>query len=347
MNESTAREYPNQASTAPVLVMGAGAVGCYLGGSLQAAGVPVVLVGRPRVLDGLRANGLHLSDLDGRAQHLDSGALSLYTELPSGLVPALVLLTVKSGATLDAAARLAAAVPEGTPVLSMQNGLSNARFGAEAAPGLRWLAGMVPFNVAELAPGRYHRGTSGRLAAQDDLALRALADRFSRAGLPLDLHADLGAVQWGKLLLNLNNPVNALSGLPLRDELMQRGYRVCLAALQREALQLLAAAGIAPARAGTLAPQLVPALLSLPTPLFKLIAAGMLRIDTQARSSMADDLARGRVTEIDALCGEVLRLAASLGREAPLNARIAKLIEAWPQHPQPITANALRAALGA
>ena len=49
-------------------------------------------------------------------------------------------------------------------------------------------------------------------------------------------------VQWGKLLLNLNNPVNALSGLPLRDELLQRGYRRVLAALQQEALDLLDAA---------------------------------------------------------------------------------------------------------
>jgi 2-dehydropantoate 2-reductase len=345
MNESTARADPNPCSSAPVLVMGAGAVGCYLGGSLQAAGVPVVFVGRPRVLDGLRASGLDLTDLDGHAQHLDARVLSLHTALPIDLAPALVLLTVKSGATAEAAARLQAAVPPGTPVLSMQNGLSNARVGAEAAPGLRWLAGMVPFNIAELAPGRYHRSTSGRLAAQDDPALRALADTFARAGLPLDLHADLGNVQWGKLLLNLNNPVNALSGLPLRAELMERGYRVCLAALQRETLQLLSAAGITPARASPLAPRLVPALLRLPTPLFKLIAAGMLRIDAQARSSMADDLAHGRVTEIDALCGEVLRLAASLGREAPLNARIANLIEAWPQRRQPITANELRVAL--
>ncbi len=345
MNESNVGKHPDAGRAAPVLVMGAGAVGCYLGGSLQAAGVPVVFVGRPRVLDGLRENGLQLSDLDGHAQHLEASALSMHTELPRGLAPALVLLTVKSSATPDAAARLAADLPPGTPVLSMQNGLSNARVGAQTAPCLRWLAGMVPFNIAELAPGRYHRGTSGRLAAQDDAALRALADKFARAGLPLDLHADLGNVQWGELLLNLNNPVNALSGLPLRAELMERGYRVCLAALQRETLQLLSAAGIAPARVSPIAPRLVPALLRLPTPLFKLIAAGMLRIDAQARSSMADDLARGRVTEIDALCGEVLRLAASLGREAPLNARIARLIEAWPQHPQPMAANALRAAL--
>ncbi len=329
-----------------ILVMGAGAIGCYLGGCLQAAQVPVCFVGRARVLADLRAHGLTLTDLDGGAQHLGADTLNLHEQVPAGLAPALVLLAVKSGATAQAAAALAAALPAGTPVLSMQNGLSNADVGRRAAPGLRWLAGMVPFNVAELAPGHFHRGTTGTLAAQNDPALRARQADFERAGLPLQLHADLRAVQWGKLLLNLNNPVNALSGQALRAQLMDRGYRQCLAALQTEALQLLARAGIAPAQVAALPPQRVPTLLRLPTPLFRLIAARMLRIDPQARSSMADDLARGRATEIDALCGEVVRLAESLGAQAPLNARLVALVKAWPQRPVAMDARAMKAALG-
>ena len=307
---------------APVLVMGAGAIGCYLGGCLQAAGVPVVFVGRPRVLAALREQGLTLTDLDGGAQQLAADALALHEIVPSGLAPALVLLAVKSGATAEAAAQLGATLPAGTPVVSMQNGLSNTATAQAAAPALRVLAGMVPFNIAELAPGHYHRGTVGELAAQDDTALRAHLAAFERAGLPLQLHADLRAVQWGKLLLNLNNPVNALSGLPLRAQLMECGYRKCLAALQSEALGLLHGAGIAPAQVAALPPQRIPTLLRLPTPLFRLIAARMLRIDPKARSSMADDLTQGRTTEIDALCGEVVRLAAAHGRSAPLNARM-------------------------
>jgi 2-dehydropantoate 2-reductase len=328
---------------APVLVMGAGTIGCYLGGCLQAAGVPVVLVGRPRVLDALRAHGLTVSDLDGGEQHIAGPALQLHDRVPAGIAPRLVLLAVKSGATAEAAATLAAALPAGTPVVSMQNGLSNALVGRGAAPALRWLAGMVPYNVAELGPGRYHRGTTGTLAAQDDPALRALAADFARAGLPLQLHADLRAVQWGKLLLNLNNPVNALSGLPLRAQLMDRGYRLCLAALQTEALGLLKQAGIAPAQVGALPAHRIPTLLRLPTPLFKLIAARMLRIDPKARSSMADDLAAGRTTEIDALCGEVVRLAQSLARSAPLNARMVALVQA---RPGALDSRTMRGALG-
>lgn len=331
--------------TEPVLVMGAGAIGCFVGGRLAASGVPVHFVGRPRVLDALRLHGLTLSDLEAPTRTLPPQALSVQASC-TGLAAGLVLLTVKSGATEDAARELAAALPAGTLVLSLQNGIGNAAAAQRAAPGLVCIAGMVPFNVAEQQPGHYHRGTTGVLAAQDHPALRPWREAFATAGLPLQLHADLRAVQWAKLLLNLNNPVNALSGLPLRAQLLDRGYRRVLAALQEEALAALAAAGIAPAKLTPLPPGLVPRVLRLPTPLFRLVAARMLKIDERARSSMADDLALGRPTEVDALCGEVARLAASTGGAAPLNERMVKLVQTWPQQPRPISSQELLQELG-
>lgn len=329
----------------PVLVMGAGAIGCFVGGRLAAAGVPVHFVGRPRVLDALRQDGLTLSDLEAPTRTLAPETLSLHAAC-AGLPAGLVLLTVKSGATEEAARETAAALPPGTPVLSLQNGIGNAAAAQRAAPTLACIAGMVPFNVAEQQPGHYHRGTTGVLAAQDHPALHPWREAFARAGLPLQLHADLRAVQWAKLLLNLNNPVNALSGLPLRAQLLDRGYRRVLAALQDEALSALAAAGIAPAKLTPLPPALLPGVLRLPTPLFRMVAARMLKIDERARSSMADDLALGRPTEVDALSGEVARLAASTGGAAPLNERMVKLVQAWPQQPRPIASGPLLQELG-
>ena len=330
----------------PVLVMGAGAVGCYVGGALQQAGATVHFVGRPRMLAALQTAGLTLSDLDGRLQSLRPDQLSLHAAVPTGAPPpALVLLCVKSGATATAAAELAAALPAGTPVLSLQNGVANADIGAAQAPALHWLPGMVPFNIAELGPGRLHRGTGGRLAAQDDPALRTWLPAFEAAGLPLALHTDLRPVLWGKLLLNLNNPVNALSGLPLRAQLLDAGYRRILAALQREALAAMASAGIQPAQVGSVKPALLPWVLRLPDVLFRRLAGRMLRMDERARSSMADDLALGRPPEIDALCGAVVRLAQAQGRTAPLNAAMVRLLSG--PKPAPMSAAVLRQAMKA
>lgn len=321
-----------------VLVMGAGSVGCFVGGLTQLAGVPVHFVGRARVLAALRKHGLRLTDQDGLDRHIPPLQLRLHEEPPAGLKPDLVLLCVKSGATAEAATELGLTLPLGTPVVSLQNGIANESQARAAAPQLRWHAGMVPFNIAELGAGHYHRGTGGALAAEagaGDTALIAWQTALAGVGMRLELHADLAPVQWGKLLLNLNNPVNALSGRPLREELLQRGYRRVLAALQQEALDLLDAAQRPVAQLTPLPPRRLLTLLRMPTPLFRLAAARMLRIDAKARSSMADDLAQGRTTEIDALCGEIVRLAQGMKRSAPLNARMQVLVQDWPRRGRP------------
>lgn len=308
----------------PVAVMGAGSVGCFIGGHLQAAGAEVHFVGRPRVLDALREHGLRLTDHDGGDLQIPAAQLQLHETPPPRA--ALVLLCVKSGATEAAARQLAERLPAGTPVLSLQNGVDNVARAEAAAPALSWLPGMVPFNVAELGPGHFHRGTRGVLAAADHPLLLEWQPLFKAAGLPLKLHADMAAVQWGKLLLNLNNPVNALSGLPLREQLLDADYRMALAALQAEALQALRAAGIEPAAVSGVPPDRLPGVLRLPTWLFRLMARRMLKIDAEARSSMADDVARGRPNEVDALCGAVVRLAQSRRGKAPLNAKMVLML---------------------
>ncbi|MBX9990105.1 2-dehydropantoate 2-reductase [Phreatobacter oligotrophus] len=316
------------------VIVGAGAIGCFIGGKLALGGAEVVFVARGERAAGLRTHGLGLADLDGTEAVLRPAALTVVETPAEAASPAdtLVLLCTKSGATPEAAAAIGAAFPAGTPVLSLQNGIDNPARIAAAAPHLAALAGMVPFNVTlDAGPnGRLlaRRTTSGDLRAADHAATRAALPAFAAAGLPLTLAADMAAVQWGKLLLNLNNPVNALSGLPLRDELMDRAYRRILAALQDEALAAMKAAGLRPAKVGAAPPALIPTILRLPTFLFSRIAASMLTIGPTARSSMADDLAAGRPTEIDDLCGAVVRLASGHGRAAPLNAAMIRLIEA-------------------
>ncbi len=310
----------------PVLIMGAGSIGCYLGGRLALTGHDVHFVGRPRVLDQLRAHGLTVTEPDGTTATLPADMLSLHEDVPSGLGISLVLLCVKSSATPAAATALARALPIGTLVLCMQNGLHNAEVARSVAARLRFLSGMVPFNVAEIGPGHFLRGSAGALALEDDEVTRAWLPTLAAAGLPASTHKDIRAVQWGKLLLNLNNPVNALSGLPLRDELLQPDLRATTAALIEEALSVLASAR---QRAGKVAPvpaSWLPRLMRMPTPVFKLLARRMLKIDPRARSSMADDLALGRRTEIGELCGEVVKLAKSVGRRAPRNEKMLGLI---------------------
>ena len=154
-----------------------------------------------------------------------------------------------------------------------------------------------------------------------------LENAFQKAGLEIVFEKDMLAVQWAKLLLNLNNSINALSKKPLKEQLSIRKYRQCVAMAQQEALELLDCAQIKPAKLTVVPTHLIPKLLSLPNPLFKLLSRKMLAIDPLARSSMQDDLIAGRPTEVDWINGEVLKLAEQSGRQAPINARLIALIK--------------------
>lgn len=314
-----------------IAIFGAGSIGCYVGGRLAAAAARVTLIGRPRLGAEIAAQGLTLTDLHGANLQVAPAALDFSTDAAAASEAGLVLVTVKSADTAAAASALAASLRPGTLVISFQNGLSNAQLLRQALPAQTVLAGMVPFNVINRGGGAFHQGSEGKLEVQRDHALAPFRDAFRRAGLPLTEHADLMPVLWAKLLLNLNNPVNALSGLPLKAQLSQRAYRRCVAMAQREALALLKARGIRPARLTPLPPHWIPRLLETPDALFRRLANRMLAIDPLARSSMWEDLEAGRRTEIDWINGEILRLARESGRRAPVNERLIALVRSAEQ----------------
>ncbi|RQU40875.1 2-dehydropantoate 2-reductase [Burkholderia cenocepacia] len=316
----------SDAPAGPVCVFGAGAVGCYLGGRLAAAGAHVTLVGRARIGEAIHLHGLTLTDRRGYRAALAPADVGFTTAPAAAADARLVLVAVKSAATREAAAQLAGVLRPGTIVISFQNGLHNADVLRGALPQATVLAGMVPFNVIERGPGAFHQGSAGRLAVDASPALQPFTGLFARAGLPLVLHRDMRAVQWAKLLLNLNNAVNALANLPLRDELAQRTYRRCVALAQREALHWLARAAIRPARLTPLPAAWIPAVLDLPDAAFRMLGGRMLAIDPLARSSMSDDLAVRRATEVEWINGEIVRLAGRFGALAPVNARLCALV---------------------
>ena len=286
------------------IIVGAGAIGCYVGARLAAAGQRVSLVGRPGILGEIALHGLTVSDMDGFSANVLADRLRLavsVVDVDRSGTP-VVLLCVKGGATAQAAAEIGAAFGAGTTVISLQNGVDNVQRIRAAAPHLEVVAGMVPYNVVLTSPAKVHRATTGHLQIGASAVSAQVAACCDVAGLPMVVVPDMQAVQWGKLLLNLNNPVNALSDLPLREELMDRDYRLVLATLQAEALRAMDAAGIVPAKVAAAPPRLLPTILRLPDWMFKVVAARMLRIDPSARSSMWDDLQKGRMVFLSHRC---------------------------------------------
>lgn len=323
-----------------IAIYGAGMIGNYMGGRLHDH-AHVRFFARAHVATSLKEHGLRVSDLLGHDKRILPNALDIQMQPDAVRDVDLVLVTVKSAATIDVAHELSDALASGVPVISFQNGIRNAAELRASLPGHNVLSGVVPFNVTQPEPGHFHQGSSGELKVERSPVLEPFLPAFAAAGIALEQHGDMQGVLWAKLLLNLNNPLNALSGLPLREELSRRAWRRCLALLQSEGLRVLAAAGIRPAQLTTVPARWVPNVLSLPDLLFNRLASHMLAIDPLARSSMWQDLQAGRRTEIDYINGEIVALAASKGLRAPLNTRIIALIREAEKSYEPWSGRAL------
>jgi len=310
-------------------VMGAGAIGCYVGGMVAGAGAAdVVFVGRPRTRAEIDARGLTVRDLGGAETAVPAERFAFETEARHFAQCDAVLCCVKSGHTQEVARGLADVLAPDAIVASLQNGLRNADVLREHLPGRQVLAGIVGFNVVSPGDGVFKRTTDGPLHLQacDDPRWRRVVDALVASKLEVIERSDIAPDQWAKLLVNLNNAVSALSGAPTRDLILTSGYRRIVAAVISEGVRVVHAANIKPARMRGLRVGMIPRLMRLPTPLIRLVARAQMKVDPEARSSMYEDLTRGRPTEVDYLNGEIVALAERTGVDAPLNRRIVALV---------------------
>lgn len=309
-------------------IFGAGAIGCYLGARLAAHGQRVTLVGRASLADEVaRAGGVTLTDYRGfeRKVSVDvSTSASALAECEA------VIVTVKSSDTAAAGEELARVLPEAGAscvVVSLQNGVRNAEVLRAKLGARRVCAAMVPFNVLRRDAARFHQGTGGELAFERSPATEALARACVEAGLEASVYDDVAPIQWGKLLVNLNNAINALAGVPIKSMLADRGYRRVIAACVGEGYEVVRRTGIQPKLPIKVPLPVMLAALRAPDFVYAIASRALPPIDPLARSSMWDDLERGRRTEIQALNGEVVALAKARGLAAPVNEAIVALIE--------------------
>ena len=337
-------------------ILGAGAIGCYTGGWLARNGHSVLFVGRPSILDSLAARGLEVESVEGKqasvpayaftangdtkgpdssgksGQDSTNSAIGL-TESASDLAHCkTVLVCVKSASADEAASEIQQYVAHGSAVISLQNGLGAARILKETLPDHRVFAGMVTYNVVR-QDNHFRQSTSGPISIElpPDAALaqvaRTVANELNQAGIATFLRSDIENVQWSKLLLNLNNGINALAGIPIREMLSDRRFRRIIAACMKEAMEIYKAEGIKLVKLGKIIPGIAPAVLKLPDFLFFRVASTMINIDPTAMTSLAQDLIAGKKTEIDFLNGEIVRLARSKGLKAPINSAVVQLVK--------------------
>ncbi len=281
-----------------VAVMGAGAVGCYFGGMLARQGHRVTLIARAQHVAAIDDSGLRMQTTQFDEQvHL---AASSQASAVQGAQ--LVLFCVKSLDTEAAGTLIRPHLQPDALVLCLQNGVDNTARLRSVLPQHAVAAAVVYVATEMAGPGHLRHHGRGDLVMEPSTHSAAVAQAFVDAGVPTEVSSNVTGALWAKLILNCAyNAVSAISQLPYGKtvagegvpELMRDVVAECLAVAQAEGVQL---AGDVHAAVDRLAG-------SMPSQF----------------SSTAQDLARGKATEIDHLNGLIVRRGEELGIPTPAN----------------------------
>src|SRR5580700_1764143 len=294
-----------------VAVVGAGAVGGYFGGMLARAGAPVMMIGRAAFVEAVKKNGLFLDTV----QFQESVRVEASTELSDVRGAEIALFCVKTTDNAATARALAPLLAPGAIVASMQNGVDNAEQ-IRAASGMEALSAVVYVAAAVPEPGRVkHVGRGDLVVGPRNPETERISALFERAGVGCRISDNIAGELWTKLTWNC--ALNAVSALG-----RAKYGQIAASADARKVVETVVDEVLAVARAANIHPP------GLEDP--KVAIAGAMKIATQmaeAFSSTAQDMNRGKRTEIDSLNGYISRRGAELGVPTPINHALFTLVK--------------------
>ena len=295
-----------------IAVMGAGAVGCYYGGMLARAGHEVTLIARAHHATAINASGLLLET----QAFTERVRVAASTDASAADGAQWVLFCVKSTDTESAGRALAPHLAEGAVVLSLQNGVDNAER-LQATIGHPVIPAVVYVATEMAGPGHVRHHGRGELVIAPSPASAHLADTLGSAGVPVQASDNVASALWAKLVLNCAyNALSAITRLPYGEIMNSPGLAVpqVMQDIVHECQRVAQASGIA------LPADTLDAVLHL--------AATM----PGQMSSTAQDLARGKRSEIDHLNGYIVRRGEALGIATPVNRLLHTLVRLLERH---------------
>lgn len=304
---ATASPDTSPTSSLRIAVMGAGAVGCYYGALLARAGHPVTLIGRLAHVQAVQQQGLRLQTavLDVQVP------LAASTEASAVQGADVVLFCVKSSDSEDAARAMRPHLAPGALVLTLQNGADNdERVRAVLDASTPVAAAVVYVATAMAGPGHVQHHGRGELVIAPSPRSEEVAAQFAAAGIPTQISDNVRGALWAKLVLNCAyNALSALSQQPYGPLVQVPGVTDVIADTVAECLAVAQADGV-----------------SIPGDIDAAVR-GIAATMPGQYSSTAQDLARGKPSEIDHLNGYVVRRGAALGVPTPLNRALQVLVK--------------------
>ena len=294
-----------------IAVVGAGAVGGYFGGMLARAGAPVMMIGRQAFVAAVKGKGLFLDTL----QFQENVRVEAASEMSAARGKEVVLFCVKTTDTETAARELAPMLSPQAIVLCMQNGVDNAEH-IRAASGIDVLPAAVYVAASVPEPGRIkHVGRGDLVIGPQSERTEKLAALFERTGVPCRISDNIEGELWTKLVMNCAaNAISALGRVTYGEIAASEDARELVTNIVMEVLAVARAAGIR-----------VPGMENPEAGIAAALKLAM--VMSRATSSTAQDLEKGKRTEIDSLNGYVARRGQALGAPAPVNHALYTLVK--------------------
>lgn len=296
-----------------VAVMGAGAIGCYYGGLLARAGHDVVLIGRAQHVQAIERDGLVL-EMGGQDLQIP---LRASTETAALGNAQLVLFCVKANDTESAGVEMRTHLAPGALVLCLQNGVDNAERLRMVLPDHEVAAVVVYVATEMVGPGRVRHHGRGDLLVQRSEACTALAPVLTAAGIPVELSGNARGALWLKLICNCAyNAIGAIAMRPNGENVQREGIAQVIHDVVEECLAVARAEGV-----------------EVPGDVHAVVRRIAETMPGQY-SSTAQDLMRGRRSEIDHLNGLVVRRGQALGVPTPANRVLWALVRLLEEKPR-------------
>lgn len=294
---------------AEILIVGTGAMALLFGGHLAASGIKVTLLGTWEA--GIRAiqeKGVRITGETGEFAY----PVKATADVKEIKRVHFALVLVKSWQTERAARQLKGVMPHDGVALTMQNGLGNLAILSDALGGERTALGVTTYGATLLEPGLVRRGGEGVISLGIHPRLRTLKGYLQQAGFSIHETPDLSSLVWSKLIINAAiNPLTALLGVTNGELLESKAARKIMSFAAEEAASVASVKGI----------KLI----------FKdpALAAEEVAAATSGNiSSMLQDIRRNSPTEIDAICGEIVREGKRLNVPTPVNNLLFQLVQA-------------------
>ncbi len=307
-------------------VIGPGAIGsiiyCILEDKRDA-----ILITKPYQLKILKEKGLKIKEFNKTVRTIRN--VNVTSSFPKLKEVDVIFLCVKSTNTKEVAKKIKGNVKKSALIISLQNGVRNTDILSKIT-GITSIPGVVTFNATLNEIGEVLLTMKGNIYLQNnkefEYILNDIKEIFNSSSIKIKLVDDITSLAWSKLVINLQNAITAITGQTIMESLIDSISRKIIYHTLKEGIEVVEKKGVKLGFSFILNPKLLLFLLRLPT-FFIRFGVRLMRIESDAKSSMLQSILRGKPTEIEFLNGEIDKLARNMGLKAPINRELVQIVK--------------------